>query len=234
MTNYLKNLYLILGLLFLYGVVAMGRKKEISNKSKSSDGRISEDISTIKENTDKISDAAKSKVPNILAVIAIVVAVIGILVAIYYNEQIIGISKGTNKEPVTSDSSTFSSTDITTISVENTSPSTETTDMKPYTIFLYSEYSKITIYKETNMTVTLNFDADSVSITANLASGKIDKLMMHRKDAMTWEEKVVFDETGTHEIVANAISRDGNIVEDKITVEVIPLNLDSFDIWGNI
>lgn len=213
----------------------MGRKKEISNKGKSSDGRIREDITTIKENTDKISDAAKSKVPNILSVIAILVTAIGVLVAIYYNEQIIGISKGKIEEPATSDDPVFSSTDMTTISVENTSPSIETTtDMKPYTIFLYSEYSKITIYQETNMTVTLNFDADSVSITANLASGKSDKLMMHRKDAMTWEEKVVFDETGTHEIVAKAISRDGDVVEDKITVEVISLNLDSFDIWGNI
>ena len=32
--------------------------------------------------------------------------------------------------------------------------------VEPNEIFLHSEYSKITIYQETNMTATLNFEAD--------------------------------------------------------------------------
>ncbi len=50
-----------------------------------------------------------------------------------------------------------------------------------YNIFLYSEYSKITIYGENNMTATLNFETDEVAITAYLASGKVDTLSMNRK-----------------------------------------------------
>lgn len=71
-------------------------------------------------------------------------------------------------------------------------------------ITLFSEYSKITIYQETNMTATLNYETDSVSITAYLASGKSDTLSMTRKNSTEWEEKVIFNETGTHKIVATA------------------------------
>lgn len=48
-------------------------------------------------------------------------------------------------------------------------------------IYLYSEYSKVTIGVETNITATLNFDTDSVTITAYLASGKTDTLAMQQK-----------------------------------------------------
>lgn len=100
-------------------------------------------------------------------------------------------------------------------------------------ITLFSEYSKITIYQETNMIATLNFEADSVSITAYLASGKSDTLPMSRKNSTEWEEKVIFNETGTHKIVAEATAPDGSVLEDTIEIEVIPvsfenINLDQF------
>lgn len=48
-------------------------------------------------------------------------------------------------------------------------------------ITLFSEYSKITMYQETIMTATLNFEANSVNITAYLASGKSNTLPMSKK-----------------------------------------------------
>lgn len=97
-------------------------------------------------------------------------------------------------------------------------------------ITLFSEYSKITIYQETNMTATLNFEADSVNITAYLASGKRDTLPMSRKNSTEWEEKVIFNETGTHKIVAEAIAPDGSALEDTIEIEVVPVSFDNLNI----
>lgn len=62
-------------------------------------------------------------------------------------------------------------------------------DTEPNSIILFSEYSKITIYQETNMTATLNFETDSVSITAYLASGKVDTLVMSKKVHMNGRKK---------------------------------------------
>lgn len=105
-----------------------------------------------------------------------------------------------------------------------------TVDSEEYKIFLFSEYSKITIYQETNMTATLNFETNSVSITAYLASGKNDTLSMSRKNSTEWEEKVIFNETGTHKIVATAVAPDGSALEDIIEVEVIPISFDEMNL----
>lgn len=102
---------------------------------------------------------------------------------------------------------------------------------EPYSVTLFSEYSIITIYQETNMIATLNFEAESVSITAHLASGKSDTLSMSKKNSTEWEEKVIFNETGVHKVVATAITPDGDVVENSIQIEVIPVSLGniSFD-----
>ncbi len=94
-----------------------------------------------------------------------------------------------------------------------------------YELYLYSEYSKITIYGETNITATLNFDTDYVTVTAHLASGKTDTLSMNRKNSEEWELKVIFNEPGTHEIVAETKTPDGDILNKSIKVEVIPMNI---------
>lgn len=107
----------------------------------------------------------------------------------------------------------------------------EVVDKKPiqYEIYLYSEYSKVTLYQETNMTATLNFEADSVSITANLASGNTDTLEMNRKNSNEWEKKVIFNETGVHQIVVTTMTPDGDILKNSIEVEVVPISFNFFN-----
>lgn len=95
-------------------------------------------------------------------------------------------------------------------------------DTTQYEIYLYSEYSKVALYQATDMTATLNFDTDSVSITAHLASGASDTLTMERKNSTEWQKKVKFIETGIHEVVVTATDPNGNIVETSIEVEVVP------------
>lgn len=96
-------------------------------------------------------------------------------------------------------------------------------------IFLYSEYSKITIYGENNMTATLNFEADEVTITAYLASGKVDTLSMNRKNSTEWGKKVIFNETGVHKIIATATAPNGCVIEGATEIEVIPVNLGDYN-----
>lgn len=115
------------------------------------------------------------------------------------------------------------------ISTKPPTASFEPTSPDEYMIFLYSEYSKITIYGENNMTATLNFDADEVSITAYLASGNVDTLYMNRKNSTEWGKKVIFDEVGVHKIVASAVAPDGNIVEGTTKIEVIAVNFDDYN-----
>ena len=79
------------------------------------------------------------------------------------------------------------------------------------------------------MTATLNFEADEVSITAYLASGKVDTLTMNRKNLTEWGKKVVFNETGIHKIVAAALAPDGRIIEGVTEIEVIPINLNDYN-----
>lgn len=97
-------------------------------------------------------------------------------------------------------------------------------------IFLHSEYSKITIYQETIMTATLNSEADSVVITAYLASGKNDSLDMSQKNANEWVEKVIFNEVGVHEIEVTATMSNGEVLRNSIEVEVIPNSIDFDDL----
>ncbi len=99
-----------------------------------------------------------------------------------------------------------------------------------YKIFLYSEYSKIIIYGENNMTATLNFDADKVIITAYLASDKVDSLTMNRKNSTEWGKKVEFNETGIHKIVATAVAPDGRTIEGTTEIEVIPINFGDYNL----
>ncbi|MCM1166494.1 MAG: hypothetical protein NC299_12970 [Lachnospiraceae bacterium] len=147
---------------------------------------------------------------------------------------------GVEDPPEVDDSSVIDNTTVTgepTQSVEST-PSIATTSSNVaseptvpsgYTFFLYSEYSQITLYGENNMTATLNFDTDEVAITAHLASGNVDTLYMNRKNSTEWGKKVIFDEVGTHKIVATAVAPDGSIVEGTTKIEVISINLDDYN-----
>lgn len=79
------------------------------------------------------------------------------------------------------------------------------------------------------MTATLNFDADEVSITAYLASGKVDTLIMNRKNPTEWCKKVIFNETGIHKIVAVAVAPNGEEIKGSTEVEVIDINIGNFN-----
>lgn len=74
--------------------------------------------------------------------------------------------------------------------------------------------------------ITLNFETESVIITAYLASGKSDTLQMNKKSSSEWYKRVYFNETGKHTIIATATTSDGNIIENSISIEVIPITLD--------
>lgn len=129
-------------------------------------------------------------------------------------------SESSSKNDITSEANTQSD-------AASSSSSLPFTD---YKIFLYSEYSKIIIYGENNMTATLNFDADKVIITAYLASGKVDSLTMNRKNSTEWCKKVEFNETGIHKIVATAVAPDGRTIEGTTEIEVIPINFGDYNL----
>lgn len=92
-----------------------------------------------------------------------------------------------------------------------------------YTIYLSSEYTKLKVNAETDMTATLNFDTNAVTISAYLdlvMDG--DTLSMTRNNETEWHKKVYFEHTGTYEIIATAIAPNGKTIENTIEIEVIP------------
>lgn len=132
-------------------------------------------------------------------------------------------------EPSTADESPIKNDLTKPSSSSEESSSTSESHLEECKIFLYSEYSKITIYGENNMTATLNFETDEVTITAYLASGKVDTLTMDRKNSTEWGKKVIFNETGIHKIVATATAPNGCIIEGATEIEVIPVNLGDYN-----
>ncbi|MCM1192879.1 MAG: hypothetical protein NC389_10680 [Acetatifactor muris] len=98
-----------------------------------------------------------------------------------------------------------------------------------YELYLSSEYTKLKVKAETDITATLNFDADSISITAYLNSIKNgDTLEMIQESDTKWHKKVIFEETGTYKVVATATTPNGDIIEKFIEIEVIPTEGDIF------
>ena len=92
-----------------------------------------------------------------------------------------------------------------------------------YTIYLSSEYTKLKVHVETDLTATLNFDANVVTISAYLDSVMDgDTLSMTRNNETEWHKKVYFEHTGTYEIIATAIAPNGKTIENIIEIEVIP------------
>lgn len=92
-----------------------------------------------------------------------------------------------------------------------------------YTIYLSSEYTKLKVSVETDLTATLNFDTNTVTISAYLDSVMDgDTLSMTRNNETEWHKKVYFEHTGTYEIIATAITPNGKTIENTIEIEVIP------------
>lgn len=92
-----------------------------------------------------------------------------------------------------------------------------------YTIFLSSEYSKLKVHAQTDLTATLNFDTSAVTISAYLDSViDGDTLSMIRNNETEWHKMVYFEHTGTYEIIATSIAPNGETIENSLKIEVIP------------
>ncbi|MBD5521263.1 MAG: hypothetical protein HDR03_08605 [Lachnospiraceae bacterium] len=170
-------------------------------------GHIDEKLDDVKSDVAKIRESTTSKLPIIVAIIGVIVAVVGVIASIS-DISIVDIISGKKTADVTSES------------VSETEPEPE------YTIYLYPEYSKFNIGVKIDMTASLNFETDAVSITAHLASGKEDTVELSRKNETEWQKKVVFDEVGVHEIVVAATAPNGEVIENSIEVEVTPISID--------
>lgn len=98
------------------------------------------------------------------------------------------------------------------------------TTTSAYKIYLYSDYKRVEVGFQTDITATLNFDTDSVNIDAYrdfVHNG--DTVIMTQKNSSQWQVKVCFQEKGTFEIVATAVAPDGNVIEGTVEIEVIPM-----------
>ena len=92
-----------------------------------------------------------------------------------------------------------------------------------YKIFLSSEYTKLKVNVETDLTATLNFDTNAVTISAYLDSVMDgDTLSMIRNNETEWHKKVYFEHTGTYEVIATSIAPNGKTIEQSIKIEIIP------------
>ena len=92
-----------------------------------------------------------------------------------------------------------------------------------YKIYLSSEYTTLKVTAATDITATLNFDANSVSLSAYLDSvADGDTLLMTRNNETEWHKKVYFEHLGTYEVIATAVTPDGETVEASLEIKVIP------------
>lgn len=171
--------------------------------------RTNEKLDDMKKDVDKIRESTTSKLPVTIAIIALLVTISGV--------SVVGVIDWVK-----------SKTELETVIVVDESESEPETEPEPeYTIYLYPEYSKFNVGFKVDMTASLNFEADSVSITAHLASGGEDTLELNRKNAMEWQKKVEFDEVGIHEIVVSATAPNGEVIENSVKVEVTPISINA-------
>lgn len=170
--------------------------------------RTNEKLDDMKSDMAEIRKNSASKVGTIIAVIGVLVAVSGVSIA--------GLIDGWRAK-------TEAGAEMA-IAEPESEPEPE--PEPEYAIYLYPEYSTFSIGAEIDMTASLNFETDAVSITAHLASGEEDTLELYRKNTTEWQKKVVFTETGVHEIIATATAPNGEVIESSIEVEVTPISID--------
>lgn len=197
-------------------VIRMGRNRRTDRELKNTVGAIKENSQTIAENTvhtneklddikndiDTIKKSSTSKLPVIIAIITLLVAISGVSIV----GMIDRFKSRTELEAGTA---------------------VDESEQEPeYKIDLYSEYSTFDITKEVDMIASLNFETDAVSITAHLASGRENTVLLKRKNATEWQNKVKFTETGVHEVVVTATAPNGEVIENSIEVEVTSAIID--------
>ena len=210
-------------------MIQMGRNRKKNRETNNDMDAIKENSKTIAENSQTIventartneklddmkkdvTEIRKNKVGTIIAIITLLVTISGVSVA-----GVIDWLK--------------SKTELEAVIVVDESKSASGIESEPepeYTIYLYPEYSKFNVGFKVDMTASLNFDADSVSITAHLASGREDTVKLKRKNEKEWQNKVVFDEAGVHEIVVSATASNGEVIENSVEVEVTPISINA-------
>lgn len=194
----------------------MGRNRKTDRELKSTLDVVKENAHTIAKNTEhtnemlndmksdigKITKSSTSKLPVVIAVIALLVAFSGVSVIGVYDRW---------KSKMQSE-----------VEIANDESETE----PEYKIYLYPEYSTFNRGMKIDMTASLNFETDAVSITAHLASGGEDTVPLERKNETEWQKKVEFTEVGIHEIVVSATAPNGKVIENSIEVEVTPVSID--------
>lgn len=199
---------------------------EISRATAENAVQTNEQLKAIKSDTEKSS---KSKIPLyslIVAVITLVVAISGLSVAGIYEKW---KAEAETKPVFNEEAEATPEMEVEAEPEPETKVETEgetAAEDSEHTIYLYSEYNPVELYVETEMTATLNFEANTVNITAYLASGEESSLPLKRKNAAEWQTKVQFTEVGVHKVVATAETSDGETIENSIEVEVIPINID--------
>ncbi len=196
---------------------AVSELKESARAIAENTSQTNEKLDDFKEDTVAIRKSSTSKIPLyslIVAVIALFVTISGLSIVGIYDRWIskpevnLVVEAGAEAE--------------TKAGMER-----ETAAQEPeYQVYLHSEYSTIKQYVETDITATLNFETDAVSITAYYESGGEDTIPLERKNTTEWQKKVFFDKLGVHKVVASATAPNGEIVENSIEIDVIPISTD--------
>lgn len=200
-------------------VIRMGRNRKADREIKSTLDVIKESCRTIANNTEhtnekldvmksdigEIKKSSTSKLPVMIAIISLLVAVSGV--------SVIGVFDRWKSK---------TESEVKTV---NDKSESEPESQPEYKIYLYSEYSTFNIGMKIDMTASLNFETDAVIITAHLASGEENTVSLERKNETEWQKKVEFTETGVHEIVVTAIAPSGEVIENSIEVEVTPVSI---------
>lgn len=176
--------------------------KESSRIIAKNTAQTNEKLADMKSDIGKITESSTSKLPVIIAIIAVLVTFSGVSVMGIYDKW---------KSKTQSDVETLND---------------ESEEESKYKIYLYSEYSTFNKGMKIEMTASLNFEADAVNITAHLASGGEGTVSLARKNETEWQKKVEFTEVGIHEIVVSATAPNGEVVENSIEVEVTPVSID--------
>ncbi len=209
---------------------------ETSRATAESTAQTNEQLKAIKSDTEKSS---KSKIPLyglIMTVITLVVTISGYSVKSIIDEKNLDSGTEPTAETVAELKTEVAAEVAPEMEVEaETEPETETkaetereiaAEESEYTIYLYSEHRTIDIGTNVEMTATLNFKTDAVTITAYFESGGEESLSLYEKNATEWQNDVYFDKLGVHKIVVTATAPNGEVIENSIEVEVIPLSID--------
>lgn len=118
-------------------------------------------------------------------------------------------------------------------SLQSETTAAETITNIEYEVYLNPDYNRTSVNIPLDISVETNFNASSVSLTAELASGNTDVLNMNKTGENTWGLKVQFYESGVHKIFASAVIGDEIIESLPVSITVDELSIENIaDIDG--